>query len=129
MKTGCRDEPVERSMSFEGAVDSRNLESQLSMTRGLNRVQPVGYSVRINRVFIPYDKRAKVPDFDLGSSLLDVAEDQPQPLGSVSSSEALLKLSLFPGEDIFDELWSRNLNGACMPFDFRFSLNSPVEDP
>jgi hypothetical protein len=116
-------------MSFDGAVDSGELGSQLSMTRGLDRVQPVGYSVCINRVFNPYDKRIDVPDFDLEASLLDVPEGQPKPVGSVSSAEALLKFSLFPGEDIFDELWTRNVNGGSMPFDFCFSLKSPVGDP
>jgi hypothetical protein len=47
--------------------------------------------------------------------VFDVAPGQQRPIGAASSAEGILTVLLFPGEVVFDELWSRNANGGAMP--------------
>ena len=55
--------------------------------------------------------------------ILDVTEG-PKPLGTIWFSAGVLAITIYPGEEIFDELWSRNVYGAAMPDVFSFSIKA-----
>jgi hypothetical protein len=110
--THVRDVQPERHIVFSAPFDETSRD-RLQVKDDLGFVHnPHTLIVRIHRVF------SGLPDFN--PPITDVA-----PVGAARYFEDRVRMSIYPGEAVFDELWVRNVNGATMPSHFEFVIRGP----
>ena len=103
------------------------LSPQCRGTRFALGAELTGLMVSIRRTFQVLDSSLTETLRLKPNPVFDVAPGQQRPIGAVSSAEGILTVLLFPGEAVFDELWSRNIYGGTMPSTLSLSIRAEGE--
>ena len=101
------DQPCERHFTVEGNIHRG--------TRFALGAELTGLVVSIRRSFQALESKVTLSLRLKPNPVFDVVPGQQRPIGAASSADGVLTVLLFPGEAVFDELWSRNVNGGPMP--------------
>jgi hypothetical protein len=101
------DQPCERHFTVEGNIHRH--------TRFALGAELTGLVVSMRRTYQPLESNLTQTLGLRPNPVFDVPPGQQRPIGAATSAEGILTVLLFPGEAVFDELWSRSVSGAVMP--------------